>query len=221
MAGARGLALKKPSVIPGFGLALGFTLDVSQPDRPDPARRTCAEVGALGLAGVLGRSPPDRARSRRCALSFGASLIAAVVNAVFGLIVAWVLVRYRFPGRRLARCHRRPALRAADRRRRHRADRALRAERLDRAAARAARHQGRLHADRHHHRAGLHRPALRRAHRAAGDGGDRPRGRGGRGDARRQPLPDDLARDAAGAAAGDPHRLRAGASPAPSANTAR
>jgi sulfate transport system permease protein len=34
-------------------------------------------------------------------LSFGASLVAAAVNAVFGLIVAWVLVRYRFPGRRL------------------------------------------------------------------------------------------------------------------------
>jgi len=34
-------------------------------------------------------------------LSFGASLLAALVNAVFGLIVAWVLVRYRFPGKRL------------------------------------------------------------------------------------------------------------------------
>jgi sulfate transport system permease protein len=34
-------------------------------------------------------------------LSFGAALVAAAVNAVFGLLVAWVLVRYRFPGRRL------------------------------------------------------------------------------------------------------------------------
>jgi sulfate transport system permease protein len=34
-------------------------------------------------------------------LSFGASLLAAILNAVFGLIIAWTLVRYRFPGRRL------------------------------------------------------------------------------------------------------------------------
>ena len=34
-------------------------------------------------------------------LTFGASLLAAAINACFGLIVAWVLVRYRFPGRRL------------------------------------------------------------------------------------------------------------------------
>ena len=54
----------------------------------------------------------------------------------------------------------------------------------------AARHQGRLHAARHRHRADLHRPALRRAHGAAGAGGDRQRGRGSRRHARRQPLPD-------------------------------
>ena len=50
------------------------------------------------------------------------------------LIVAWVLVRYDFPGRRLRRRAGRPALRAADGGRRHRADRALRAQRLDRRA---------------------------------------------------------------------------------------
>ena len=50
------------------------------------------------------------------------------------------------------------------------------------------------HAARHRHRADLHRPALRRAHRAAGAGGDRPRGRGGRRHARRQPLADHLPR---------------------------
>ncbi len=41
------------------------------------------------------------ARSPRCALSFVTALIAASVNAVFGSIIAWVLIRYRFPGRRL------------------------------------------------------------------------------------------------------------------------
>jgi sulfate/thiosulfate transport system permease protein len=48
-----------------------------------------------------------------------------VLNAVFGLLVAWVLVRYRIPGQALHRCAGRPALRPADRRGRHRADRAV------------------------------------------------------------------------------------------------
>ena len=71
------------------------------------------------------------------ALTLGTSATAAGVNAVFGLLVAWVLVRYRFPGRR-ARCDRRFAAGAADGGR-HRADGALRRQRL---AGRAARARG-------------------------------------------------------------------------------
>ena len=111
------------------------------------------------------------------------SLHTALINGAVGLLVAWVLVRYRFPGPAPPRRADRPAVRAADRGRRHRADRALRAERLDRRAAGAARHRGRLHAARHRGRADLHRPALRRAHGAAGPRGSRARGRGGRRDA--------------------------------------
>ena len=49
-------------------------------------------------------------------VSFGTALIAAVINVFFGLLVAWVLVRYRFPGHRLVDAHGRSAVRAAARR---------------------------------------------------------------------------------------------------------
>jgi sulfate transport system permease protein len=53
------------------------------------------------VAGVLGRR--QRAARARCSyrLTFGASFGAAVLNALFGLVVAWVLVRYEFPGKRI------------------------------------------------------------------------------------------------------------------------
>ena len=85
-----------------------------------------------------------------------------------GTIVVWALVRYRFPGPAAVRCHRRHSLCAADRGRRHRADAAVCAKGLARRPARRARHQGRVHADRHLHRDGLHRHAVRGAHGAAG-----------------------------------------------------
>ncbi|MGZ5937132.1 MAG: sulfate ABC transporter permease subunit CysT, partial [Rhizomicrobium sp.] len=55
------------------------------------------EIGWSGLWAVL--SDPRVLHALK--LSFGASLIAAAINSVFGLIVAWVLVRYRFPCKRL------------------------------------------------------------------------------------------------------------------------
>ena len=88
------------SVLPGFGLSLGIT---------------CTYLGVLvllPLATVFTRSAeltwprfwgvitnPRVVASYR--VTFGTSLLAAAVNTVFGLLVAWVLVRYRFPGRRL------------------------------------------------------------------------------------------------------------------------
>jgi sulfate transport system permease protein len=72
-------------------------------------------------------------------------LLAALINAVFGLIVAWVLVRYRFPGKRCRRAGR-PAVRAAHRGGRHRADRHLRAQNGWIGQPGCPRHQGALHA---------------------------------------------------------------------------
>ena len=100
MAGARGLALKRPSAIPGFGLALGFTLTYLGLIVLIPLGGLVLKSATLGVAGFLDvvTGPRTLAALR---LSFVTALIAASVNAVFGSIIAWVLIRYRFPGRRL------------------------------------------------------------------------------------------------------------------------
>ncbi len=94
------LALKRHSVLPGFGLTLGFTLSylsliVLIPLAALLLKSTGADAKQLWSA--LG--DPRVTASYR--LSFGASAVGALVNAVFGLIVAWVLVRYTFPGKRI------------------------------------------------------------------------------------------------------------------------
>ena len=83
-------------------------------------------------------------------LTFGTSLVAATINAVFGFIVAWTLVRYTIPGKKFIDAHGRPAVRAADGRLGHRADGRLRAERLVRPVPGAAGHQGGVLAAGHH-----------------------------------------------------------------------
>lgn len=100
MAGARGLALKKPSAIPGFGLALGFTLTYLSLIVLIPLGAMVLKSATLGFAEFwnIVTAPRTLAALR---LSFFTSLFAATVNAIFGTIIAWVLVRYRFPGRRL------------------------------------------------------------------------------------------------------------------------
>ncbi|HEX9106783.1 MAG TPA: sulfate ABC transporter permease subunit CysT [Longimicrobiales bacterium] len=88
------------SVLPGFGLTLGFTLFYLSLIVLLPLGALAFKATSLSWAGFWATvsSPRVLAAYR---LSFGAALAAAVVNAVFGLVVAWVLVRYRFPGRRL------------------------------------------------------------------------------------------------------------------------
>jgi len=92
---------KKPSVLPGFGLALGFSLLYLSLVVLIPLSATFLKSATLGWEAFWTTiSAPRVLASLR--LSFGAALVAALFNAVFGLLVAWVLVRYRFPGRRLA-----------------------------------------------------------------------------------------------------------------------
>jgi sulfate/thiosulfate transport system permease protein len=100
MAGAGGLTLKRPSAIPGFGLALGFTLTYLSLIVLIPLAAMVLNAGTLGLVGFweIVSGPRTFAAIR---LSFLTSLVAALVNAVFGVIIAWVLIRYEFPGRRL------------------------------------------------------------------------------------------------------------------------
>jgi sulfate transport system permease protein len=88
------------SVLPGFGLSLGFTLTYLGLIVLLPL--SAAFVRTAGMtwpAFVEAVAAPRVLASYR--ISFGASFLAALVNVFFGLIVAWVLVRYAFPGRRL------------------------------------------------------------------------------------------------------------------------
>ena len=222
VAGARRRAARSRQfrVLPGFGLTLGYTLFyvsliVLLPLSTAFVRS--AQLGPVQFWQVV--TTPRVLASLR--LSFGAALLAALINAVFGFIIAWALTRTRFPGAAAVRRDDRSAVRAAHRGGRHRTHRAVRAQRLDRAAARAARHPRRLHPARRRGGAGLRQPAVRRAHAAAGARRAGPRGRARRRDARRL-APADLpvggaALDLADAA----DRRRRSASRARSANTAR
>ena len=92
--------VKKFKVLPGFKLTLGFTLFYLGLIVLIPLAAVFAKNGALTWTQFwrVVASPAALAAYR---LSFGVSLLAALVNAVFGLIVAWVLVRYQFWGKRL------------------------------------------------------------------------------------------------------------------------
>jgi sulfate transport system permease protein len=88
------------SIMPGFGLTFGFTLFYLCVIVLIPLSAVFLKTAGLGWEGYV-----DVALSRRALhayrLSFGSAAIAAMINAVFGLIVAWVLVRYEFPGKRI------------------------------------------------------------------------------------------------------------------------
>ncbi|MBN8993745.1 MAG: sulfate ABC transporter permease subunit CysT [Rhizobiales bacterium] len=100
MAGAPSLALRKPSVIPGFGLTLGFVLTYLGLVVLIPLAALVLKTAGLGWSGFLAIASDERTIAALW-LSFSLSLVAAAINAVFGLVIAWVLVRYRFPGRRI------------------------------------------------------------------------------------------------------------------------
>ena len=91
--------LREPSVIPGFGLALGFTIAALSLIVLIPLSALVLRAASIGPTGfwAIASDPRTLAALR---LSFGAALIAAAINTVFGLLLSWVLVRYRFLGRR-------------------------------------------------------------------------------------------------------------------------
>ena len=91
--------LREPSVIPGFGLALGFTIAALSLIVLIPLSALVLRAASIGPTGfwAIASDPRTLAALR---LSFGAAFIAAAINTVFGLLLSWVLVRYRFPGRR-------------------------------------------------------------------------------------------------------------------------
>ena len=92
--------MSRRRIIPGFGLSLGFTLAYLGVIILIPLAALFLKAGKLGWsAWVKLLTTPQVVAAAK--LSFGASLAAAFVSALLGLLVAWVLVRYRFPGRRL------------------------------------------------------------------------------------------------------------------------
>ncbi|WP_454287830.1 sulfate ABC transporter permease subunit CysT [Rhizobium arsenicireducens] len=91
---------RQPSILPGFGLTLGYTIFY------------LTVIILIPLVGLVWRSASlgweefftiatDERTMLALKVSFGSALAAGAINAVFGVIVAWVLVRYDFPGRRL------------------------------------------------------------------------------------------------------------------------
>ncbi len=92
--------LKRRSVLPGFGLTMGYTVFY------------LSLIVLIPLSGLFIKSSSggweafwDTVTDSRAVASYrvtlGASLLAALINTVFGFVVAWVLVRYRFPGRKI------------------------------------------------------------------------------------------------------------------------
>jgi len=92
--------LRRHSVLPGFDLALGFTLLYLSLIVLLPLSAAFMKTATMTWPAFWDAvtSPRVLASYR---LTFSASLAAAVLNAVFGLVIAWVLVRYDFPGKRL------------------------------------------------------------------------------------------------------------------------
>ena len=91
---------RERSILPGFGLSLGITLTYLSIIVLIPLIGLAIRPWELGLAGVWRTLTDDRVGAA-LKLSFSLSAYAALLNAFFGLLIAWVLVRYEFPGRRL------------------------------------------------------------------------------------------------------------------------
>lgn len=98
---ARSFSLKAPTPMPGWGLSFGIMLTMLSLVVLIPMGvllwRGFVDFGGGGLWGVVNRPRVWSALE----LSFRAALVASLFNLVFGVILAWVLVRYRFPGKRL------------------------------------------------------------------------------------------------------------------------
>src|SRR5690606_24885941 len=91
---------RERNVLPGFGLTLGFTTFFLTAIVLLPLAALVMKGAGMTLERFIDVVTDPRAVASY-KLSFGAAFLAAAINLVFGFIVAWVLVRYRFPGRRI------------------------------------------------------------------------------------------------------------------------
>ena len=95
-----GASFKRPSVLPGFAPALGFTLVYLTLIVLLPLAALILKASGLGFGGLWAVATQPRVLAA-LKTTFGISFAAALIDVVFGAIVAWTLTRYRFPGRRL------------------------------------------------------------------------------------------------------------------------
>ena len=95
-----GFNFRQPSVLPGFRLTFGLSVAYLTLLILIPLAVLVLYASGLGWAGFW-RIAMDQRTLYALQTSFGTAFLAALINVVFGVLVAWVLVRYRFPGRRL------------------------------------------------------------------------------------------------------------------------
>jgi sulfate/thiosulfate transport system permease protein len=91
---------RKPSALPGFGLSLGYTLTYLTLIVLIPLAGLVLSAAAMGWS-EFAKVAVDQRVISALIISFGTAFAAACINVVFGVIVAWVLVRYTFPGKRI------------------------------------------------------------------------------------------------------------------------
>ncbi|MCW3153103.1 sulfate ABC transporter permease subunit CysT [Achromobacter spanius] len=89
-----------PGVLPGFGISMGYAVLYLSVLVLIPLAALPIKSAELGWQGFWDTVTAPRVMASY-QLTFGASLLAALVNLVFGSVVAWVLVRYRFPGKKI------------------------------------------------------------------------------------------------------------------------
>ncbi|MCX8154939.1 MAG: sulfate ABC transporter permease subunit CysT [Verrucomicrobiae bacterium] len=94
------MSTRKTTLLPGFGLTMGFTLFYLSLVVLLPIGALLWRVAELSWSDFWREAISERALAAY-RLTFGASLCAALINALFGTLLAWVLTRYEFPGRRL------------------------------------------------------------------------------------------------------------------------
>jgi sulfate/thiosulfate transport system permease protein len=94
------MAARKFNALPGFGLTMGYTLFYLSAIVLIPIAGLFLRVLSISWADFWRLATTDRALAAY-RLTFGAAFVAATINAFFGTILAWVLARYQFPGKRL------------------------------------------------------------------------------------------------------------------------
>ncbi len=92
--------LRRRTAVPGFGITMGVTLTVLSLIVLIPLSAVAIKAMGVSFPEFVAKAFSERA-VKAYELSFGASFIAAVINGVFGVMTAWAMVRYSFPGKRI------------------------------------------------------------------------------------------------------------------------